>query len=1082
MIHRMRITLLSMILTAIFTAGSFTFAEPVKGYYRFPALHGDVIVFSAEGDLWTVDAGGGVARRLTTHPGEESHPAVSPDGKTLAFTATYEGPSEVYTMPLEGGVPTRWTYEADASTVVGFTPDGRLLYTTRAFSTLPNPQLACLDIKTGQTTLLPLSQASDGSYDGSLRTLYFARPGFHNNNTKRYQGGTARNIWRYTEGDAEAVNLTADFAGENFAPMWWDNRVYYVCDRDGTWNIWSMDPEGKDLKQHTFHSGWEVKSPSLDRGRIIYQLGADLHVIDLEKNDGGVVPITLASDFDQLREKWITDPLNYLTSANIHPTGESIVLTARGRVFTAPVEGGRLVRVSHKEGVRYRDTVFMPDGKTLLALSDESGEFEFVEMAADGVGPEEKLTDNGTILRFRGVPSPDGKRIAFTDKNNDLWLMESDGNNQKKISSNREGVYDIAWSPDSRWLAFNQRAFNSFVQIHLYSLETGKQVPLTTDRINSKSPAWSPDGRFLYFLSDRNLRSVVGSPWGTRQPEPFFNAPFKIYALSLQKGVASPFKPDTELSPPAEKAKRAKSKAAGAVKIDLEGIRRRIREVPIAPGNYSHLQSNETALFWVESGHEYNAPAALKAVKISNHDIEPAVVMEGIRDYNMSLNGKKLMILKGNDFYVVDAAPSKANDLAKAKVDLENLTFSMDVREDFRQIFIDAWRMERDYFWDPGMHGLDWTALRDKYLPLVDRVTTRLELSDLIGELMGELSALHVSVRGGDLRRGRDQVRVAGLGARLIRDDAAGGYRIDYIYRSDPDYPEELSPLADPDLDIREDDLILSINGRSTLSVPHPNALLRNQAGEQVLLGIRSGKDATEHRVVIVPIENESGLRYSDWEYTRRLKVEKEGKGDIGYVHLRAMGGGNITEWYRNFYPVFNRKGLIIDVRHNRGGNIDAFILEKLIRKAWFYWKDRVGRPTWNMHYAFRGHMVVLCDENTASDGEAFAEGFRRLGLGKVIGTRTWGGEIWLGSSNRLTDGGLARAPQTGVYGPERIWLIEGHGVDPDIVVDNLPHATFKGEDAQLDAALAYLKDNIEKEPVDVPEPPPYPDKSFKRD
>jgi tricorn protease len=314
----------------------------------------------------------------------------------------------------------------------------------------------------------------------------------------------------------------------------------------------------------------------------------------------------------------------------------------------------------------------------------------------------------------------------------------------------------------------------------------------------------------------------------------------------------------------------------------------------------------------------------------------------------------------------------------------------------------------------------------------------------------------------------------------LERDESAGGFRIDHIYKSDPDYPDELSPLADPDLDIQEGDIIVSINGQDTLSARHPHILLRNQAGRQVLVSIKSGNSGKIRQVVVTPTGNESNLRYSDWEYTRRLKVEEDSNGEIGYVHLRAMGGGNITEWYRNFYPVFKRKGLIIDVRHNQGGNIDAFILEKLIRKAWFYWKSRTGEPSWNMHYAFRGHMVVLCNEETASDGEAFAEGFKRLGLGKVIGTRTWGGEIWLSSNNRLTDRGLARAPQTGVYGPEGEWLIEGHGVDPDMVVDNLPHETFKGKDAQLEAAIAYLKEQIRMHPVDIPEPPAYPDKSFK--
>jgi tricorn protease len=375
------------------------------------------------------------------------------------------------------------------------------------------------------------------------------------------------------------------------------------------------------------------------------------------------------------------------------------------------------------------------------------------------------------------------------------------------------------------------------------------------------------------------------------------------------------------------------------------------------------------------------------------------------------------------------------------------------------------------------MHGVDWNAVRDKYLPLVDRVTTRDELSDLIGRAVGELSALHTSVFGGDLRKGPDDVPVASLGARLTRVER--GYRIEHVYRGDPDYPNELSPLADPALGIAEGEVITAVNGVATSSVADIGELLRNQAGQQVLLSLAGARGQTRN-VVVTPTEDEFALRYADWEQSRRQEVEAKTNGTIGYVHLRAMGPGDITAWYRQFYPVFNRAGLIIDVRHNNGGNIDSFILEKLSRRAWFYWKSRVGQPTWNMQYAPRGHMVVLVDENTASDGEAFAEGFKRLGLGPVIGTRTWGGEIWLSGTNRLTDNGLARAPMMGVYGPERKWLIENHGVDPDIVVDNPPHATFEGGDAQLDAAIKYLRDAIAKDPRAVPEPPPYPDKSFK--
>lgn len=398
-------------------------------------------------------------------------------------------------------------------------------------------------------------------------------------------------------------------------------------------------------------------------------------------------------------------------------------------------------------------------------------------------------------------------------------------------------------------------------------------------------------------------------------------------------------------------------------------------------------------------------------------------------------------------------------------------------------MFVEAWRLERDYFYDREMHGVDWPAMRDKYMPLVDRVTSRAELADLLAQMVSELSALHIFVRGGDLRQGEDRVQPASLGAVLTRDDEAGGYRVERIYRSDPDEVGRRSPLAAPGVDVAEGDVITLVNGRSTLAVSDVGMLLRNQAGRQVLLRVEPAAGGASRDVIVHPLTlgQASDLRYHEWEHTRRLEVEQKGGGDIGYVHLRAMGGGNFTEWAKGFYPVFDRRGLIVDVRHNRGGNIDSWILGRLLRPAWFQWSQRVGQaPMWNMQYAFRGHVVVLCDERTASDGEAFTEGIRRLGIGKIIGTRTWGGEIWLSSSNVLVDRGIATAAEFGVFGPEGEWLIEGHGVEPDMVVDNLPHATFNGRDAQLEAAIAYLQKEIADKPVEIPPPPPHPNKSFR--
>lgn len=390
--------------------------------------------------------------------------------------------------------------------------------------------------------------------------------------------------------------------------------------------------------------------------------------------------------------------------------------------------------------------------------------------------------------------------------------------------------------------------------------------------------------------------------------------------------------------------------------------------------------------------------------------------------------------------------------------------------------------MLRDFFYDRNLHAVDWPAILAKYRPLVERVSDRAELNDVLAEMAGELSALHIFVRYGDLREGADQVQPGFLGAQLERDAAEGGWRVQHIISTDPDYPAGRPPLSQPGVDVREGDVLVSVNGQRTVGVTHPNELLRGQAGRQVLLEVRSQAEGKTRSVIVQPVSatRDADLRYDEWEYTRRQLVDRLGEGRVGYVHLRAMGADNIAEWAREYYPVFQRQGLIVDVRHNRGGNIDSWVLGKLLRKAWFYWQPRVGEPTWNMQYAFRGHLVVICNERTASDGEAFSEGFRRLGLGKVIGTRTWGGEVWLSAQRWLVDSGMATAAEIGVYGPEGSWLIEGHGVDPDIVVDNLPHATFNGQDAQIEAAVKHLQELIAKDPRPVPPTPKYPDKAVK--
>jgi tricorn protease len=1069
---------------AVLLTGSVA-AEPagITGYYREPALHGTTLVFVAEGDLWVVPLEGGTARRLTSHAGEESTPAISPDGSTLAFTAEYEGPREVYTMPIEGGLPIRWTFEGEGGAVIGWTPEGEVLSATTRYSTLPSTQLVRLPVTgqdAGRRRIVPLAQAADGSFDDRGQTLYFTRLPFQGSHTKRYKGGTAQNVWKFAKDAPEATPLSSDWPGTTSNPLWFRGRLIVVTDRDGTKNLWSTSEDGGDLRQLTRHRGWDVASPTLSQGKVVYQLGADLRMLDLDSGEDRAIPILLATDLDQARERWAEKPFDWLTASHPSPDGNRVVLTARGKVFAVPHRQGRLVQVTREDGVRWREARFL-DASTIVALSDASGEVEVWRLPANGVGPATMLTRGGTVLRWEAVPSPDGKRIAHHDKDQRLFVLDVASGDERRIDASKVGGFeDLAWSPDGRFLAYVAPADNAFRRIRIWSADDGKTHELTSDRFESWSPSFSPDGKWIYFLSDRNLVSAVPSPWGSYAPEPFLAKATKVYHLPLTAGLRSPWSPRDELhedDKPAteEKGKdkeKDKEKEKEKVRLDPEGLAERLREVPVPPGNYDDLRVGEKALFFLSSA-AGETKRALAGVTIARQDIKVETLVEDVTHAELCADGKTLLVGKADALYLIPSEVKKA-DLDKKAVDLSAWRLPVQPRQEWRQMFLEAWRLERDYFYDPGMHGVDWNAMRDKYLPLVDRVTSRVELSDVLGQLVSELSALHIFVRGGDVRKGRDDVAPSFLGGVLEPVDE--GWRVVRIYQAEPDEPERLAPLARPDVGVGEGDVLVRIDGVATKSVAHPAVLLRGKAGTQVLLEIVPREGGKTRTAVALPIDAaaDADLRYTDWERTRRLEVERLGKGDIGYVHLRAMGGADWTSWAKGFYPVFTRKGLILDARNNRGGNIDSWILGRLLRRPWHFWSQRIGQaPTWNMQQAFGGHVVVLCNERTASDGEVLCEGIRRLGIGTVVGTRTWGGEIWLTSSNILVDRGIATAAEFGVYGPQGDWLIEGHGVEPDVTVDNLPHATFLGKDAQLEAAVTLLQDKIRKEPVTVPVPIP---------
>ncbi len=1120
------------------------------GYYRMPALRNDTLLFVAEGDLWRVSlaeaskSAPAKATRLTSHEGIEELPAISPDGKTIAFVGSYEGQVEIYSMPITGGLPTRRTWDGGSRiNFVGWMGNETILWSTGAHTTMPRSRTNMLNIETGVRDVIPLDQCDDAEFFSGSE-LVFTRLPMQGSHTDRYKGGTAQNLWRFAlpSKDAsgvmgwakgsEAIALTADYTGTSKRPHFWNSesgpRIVFTTDRSGRMNLWSMKTDGSDLEQHTKHQDLDIGMTSLAGNAAVYQLGADLWTYDLATNKDTKLNIELTSDMDHTRERWVKKPMDAMSSFAISPDGDRVVITARGKVFVFPVKQGRSLEADTREAIRYRDARFSSDGKTLIAISDESGELELAQLPANGVGEVKQLTKDGATVRWQSKPSPDGKKIAHTDKLLRLWVFDVDAGTNTLIEENQTDNLDwLSWSPDSQWLAYTSPSANQFVQVKIYNPTTKQTLEATSDRYDSYSPTWSKDGKFLYFLSDRTLRSVVGSPWGPRAPEPFFDKQTRIYQLTLKRGERNPFQADDEVwavekkkqeetkkeeekkKEEDKKKEEEKKKAEGEAKpdeakkeekkpdskedkkdpviIDADGLMSRIDIVPVPAGNYSNLFAGENTLYW----HSFDAGAeasTLKVLKITNQKPEAKTVAGGIRAALISQDRKKILIHSGDSLHVVDAGDGEAKLDDKSIVDTSGWTLSVTPRDEWRQMYIDAWRLLRDYFYDRNMHGVDWNAVLQKYMPLVERVRDRRELADLLAQMTGELSALHHFVNGGDIRTGDDQITFGYLGADLVVDPDAGGWRVRRIYEADPDEPQLRSPLLEPSVSMKPGDVITMINGVNVMSVAHPASLLRTTANKQVLLHVKSpavgDTPASERDVIVKPMGtgDDANLRYRSWQVERRNMVEKLGGGDIGYIHLRAMGNDNFSEFARDFYPVYNRKGLIIDVRDNRGGNIDSWLLSRLQRKAWMFWNQHAGRAnSWNMQFAFRGHMCCLINERTASDGEAFAEGFKRLGLGKVIGTRTWGGEIWLTSSNTMVDGGLASAGEFGVFDEKGNWLVEGHGVEPDITVDNLPHETFMGKDRQIEAAVDYLKKEIAAKPVEIPPVPKTPDKSFKK-
>ncbi len=1044
------------------------------GYFRFADLHENTLVFPAEGDLWLNDINTSQATRLTTHPAEEREAAFSPDGKYIAFAANYEGATEVYVIPSTGGVAKRVSFENLRVKVQGWTPDGDVLYSSNSRMSAPNGwSLISVNPETLKSQQIPLADAIEGTVDAAGKYIYFVRFGLQvsTDNVRSYRGGGQGKLWRYELGtDKEATPLAVGHEGSIREPMIDGQTVYFISDASGTDNIWSMTQDGQDLRQITAFNDWEVRSASRSGDHIVFQHGADIKVINLTNESVRLVPLTLVSDYPHLRPHWENKPLKYLTSAQLSPLSDKVVLTARGRVAVAGTDGSRLVTVDTPADSRTRQAVMSHDGQWIYALNDASGEIEVWRYATDGSNDAKQLTKDASIFRWNLSLSPDGQWLAHDDKQGHLYLLNLATGKNKTIMKDNVGLgpyADLVWSKDSQLLAVTRNHTKDIrSRIQLYAVKDGRTMVLTSDKYNSFSPAFSSDGHWLYFLSDRQFNATPGGPWGDRNTGSTFDRRTQVFAYALTAEAQFPFQAPTELSAAVKDNEAAAHDKNKAPLVDWSGLKNRLWQVPVDSGNYTQLQLNDDFIYLIDQITEPNSKPLVKSVSIAS---KPKVVdfTKNIEDFQLSGDGKKMFVRQSgadnSKLFIVKAAATFPKETEGAKVITKDWQMLINPEQEWRQLFHDTWLMHRDSLFDKRMRGLDWAAVENKYNALLDRVTDRHELNDVFSQMVGELNTLHSQIRGGDVAVDADAAKTATLGAALVTGKK--GVVIEEIYQHDPELPSEASPLAQPGVNAQNGDVITHVNGLATPDIAALTQLLRNQVGKQVLLDIKRGNYS--HQTVVIPVSTRADyrFRYRHWVASKRQAVT-QANADIGYLHLHAMGAGDFGHFTREFYANYDKPGLIIDVRRNRGGNIDSLILEKLLRRNWMFWQPTQGSAFTNMQQTFGGHLVVLADEFTYSDGETFVAGIKTMNLGTVIGKRTAGAGVWLSDQNRTADRGISRVAEFPQFDLNGQWVVEGTGVSPDIEVNNLPHATFIGQDAQLSAAIELLQKKIKEQPV----------------
>ncbi|HZO73967.1 MAG TPA: PDZ domain-containing protein [Ktedonobacteraceae bacterium] len=1073
------------------------------GYLRFPTIYRDQLVFTAEDDLWRVSVGGGRAERLTAGVATATGARFSPDGQQIAFTGSDEGPDEVYVMPANGGPSRRLTYHAGRTEVASWQPDGaQILYVSSAG--LPSPRwsmLSSVSPQGGESVRLPYGVA-DAIAFGPEGAVVLGRnirePAFW----KRYRGGTAGYLWIDAQGTGEFKRLL-DLNSNIAAPCWVGHRIFFLSDHEGISNVYSCLPTGEDLRRHSNQETFYARNLATDGRLCVYHAGGDLFVLDPSTNRETRLEVDLAGSQAQ-RARQFVPAGKFMDSYALHPKGHAIALTTRGKAFSLSNWEGAVFQHGLADGPRYRLINWLADGKRQVAVSDSGDEPHLVVFSADGSAPDRTLDqlDIGHVTALCAAPV--GDQVLLANHRNELLLVDVAAGTLRVLDRSDYGriedsdlVNGIAWSPDGRWVAYEQAISEQRIIIKLCRIESGETYQVTDAVRRDTKPAFDPAGRYLYFLSARDFDPVPDA----MHFEFSFPRGVRPYLITLRKDLRSPFQPESALLRPENEVQKAEERqkenasntpAPDLVEIDLNGITDRIVAFPVPEGRYGRvLGSRDGVLFTSLPVEGLRADSSFGLKPKSNGSLEwydfekrkQEHIADEIGDISVTADGTMVLCYSHDRLRVLKAGekppelPSSAADKPGREsgwLDLERIKVSIRPATEWRQMFGEAWRLQREQFWVADMAGVDWQGIYARYAPLVERLTSRGELSDLFWEMQGELGSSHAYEGGGEYRP-HPEYRQGFLGVDWRFDANEGVYRIAHIVHGDPWNPKETSPLLAPGVDARVGDAVLAINGQRLTPEQGPQHLLVNQAEIEVQILLQSS-NGPARSVTVRTLASEFGARYRDWVEANRRLVHEQTQGRVGYVHIPDMWMNGYAEFHRYYLAEYDHEALIVDVRWNGGGAVSGLVLEKLARPRLGYAFQRWSAPEPYIYHSPRGKLVAITNENAGSDGDIFSHAFKMMGLGPLIGKRTWGGVIGISPYMPLADGTITTQPEFSFWFKDVGWGVENYGTDPTIDVDYKPQDYARGFDPQLVRGIAEALRLIEEYPAATPTPeqPPY--------